>query len=223
MEEALSGMSRKLLEAQEQERARIGRELHDDVTQRLALLALELEQMQHAPAADRVRLEGLRQRTMEVSRDVQALSHELHSPKLEYLGVIPCIKSWCMEFAERQRMDVDFSNGVSSPVPLDIGLCLFRILQEALNNIVKHSGVKHVEVQIAEHGNEIYLTINDSGRGFDVEAARRGRGLGLASMEERVRLVHGNFVIESKPMEGTKIRVRVPFSLESEQPQRVTG
>ncbi|HEX2331147.1 MAG TPA: PAS domain S-box protein [Candidatus Angelobacter sp.] len=215
MQEALAAMSRKLLEAQEQERARIGRELHDDITQRLVLLALELEQMQLSSGADRPRLEELRQRTMEISQDVQALSHELHSPRLEYLGVIPCMKSWCSEFAERQRIEVEFNNEVSSAVPPDIGLCLFRVLQEGIHNALKHSGVKHVAVHIEESGNEICLCIRDSGRGFDVEAARRGNGLGLASMEERVRLVHGKFAIESKPMGGTAISVHVPLSLES--------
>jgi signal transduction histidine kinase len=125
------------------------------------------------------------------------------------------MKSWCSEFAERQRIEVEFNNEVSSAVPPDIGLCLFRVLQEGIHNALKHSGVKHVAVHIEESGNEICLCIRDSGRGFDVEAARRGNGLGLASMEERVRLVHGKFAIESKPMGGTAISVHVPLSLES--------
>ena len=214
MEETLSGMSRKLLESQEQERARIGRELHDDINQRLALLAVELQQIQDDPSELQSRLQKLRKETTEISDDVQALSHELHSSKLEYLGVVAGIKSWCREFSERQKIQIDFASDVTSPLPFEIGLSLFRVLQEALHNALKHSGVKRVEVQLSEHSGDVNLTISDSGKGFDMEATRRGRGLGLTSMEERVRLVNGTIAIESKPMAGTTIRVRIPFEQE---------
>ena len=214
MEEALSDMSRRLIESQEQERARIGRELHDDINQRLAMLSLELEQLQENPSEVQSRVQELRNQTTELSNDVQAMSHDLHSSKLEYLGVVAGIKSWCKEFGERQRVEIDFSNDVHSALPFEIGRSLFRVLQEALHNATKHSGVKRIEVQLREDSGEIHLIIRDSGKGFDVEAALQGKGLGLTSMRERVRLVNGAISVESKPMGGTVIHVRVPFESE---------
>src|SRR6201997_3827689 len=222
MEEALSDMSRKLIESQEQERARIGRELHDDISQRLAMLSLELEQLQENPSEVQSRVQELRNQTTELSNDVQAMSHDLHSSKLEYLGVVAGIKSWCKEFGERQRVEIDFSNDVHSALPFEIGLSLFRVLQEALHNAMKHSGVKRIEVQLREDSGEIHLIIRDSGKGFDVEAALQGKGLGLTSMRERVRLVNGTIAIESKPMGGTRIHVRIPFG-SGEDSMRVAG
>ncbi len=215
MEEAISGMSRRLIHSQEQERARIGRELHDDINQRLAMLSLELEQLQGNPSEVQTRVQDLRNRTTEISNDVQALSHELHSSKLEYLGVVAGIKSWCKEFGQRQRMEIDFRHEVSSALQLEVGLCLFRVLQEALHNAAKYSGVKRIEVHLTEHSNEVHLMVNDQGRGFDIETARQGRGLGLANMQERVKLLNGAISIESKPSGGTSIRVKIP--LRSEQ------
>src|SRR4029077_12028344 len=208
LEEELLGMSQKLIESQEQERTRIGRELHDDINQRLAMLSLELEQLQENPSEIQPRVKELRRQTAEISNDVQALSHDLHSSKLEYLGVVAGMKSWCKEFAERQRMQIDFKSDVPSSVPLQIGLTLFRVLQEALHNVIKHSGARQVEVQLREDSSEIHLIINDSGRGFDPEAAYRGKGLGLTSMRERIRLVNGAISIESKRGGGTTIYVR---------------
>jgi PAS domain S-box-containing protein len=222
MEKAISGMSGKLIKAQEQERARIGRELHDDINQRLAMLAVELEQLKDDPSEVQSRVQELLKQTTEISDDVQALSHELHSSKLEYLGVVAGIKSWCKEFAERQRMEIDFKSDVSSVLPFEVGVGLFRVLQEALHNAVKHSGVKRIEVQITEQADEVHLIVADSGRGFEVEAAMQGKGLGLTSMCERVRLVNGTIAIDSKPMGGTRIHVQVP--LESEHgAQRAAG
>ncbi|HKW33950.1 MAG TPA: PAS domain S-box protein [Candidatus Acidoferrum sp.] len=214
MEEALATMSRKLIEAQEQERIRIGRELHDDINQRLAMLAIGLEQLRNNPLEVRSRLQELWEETTAISSEVQGLSHELHSSKLEYLGVVSGMKSWCKEFSERQKMQIDFRSDVSSPLPFEIGLSLFRVLQEALHNVVKHSGVKRAEVQVAEQPNEVHLIVKDLGSGFDIEAVKRGCGLGLTSMRERVRLVHGAISFESKPGGGTTIRVRVPSKSE---------
>ena len=222
MEEAISGMSRRLIHSQEQERARIGRELHDDINQRLAMLSLELEQLQGNPSEVQTRVQDLRNRTTEISNDVQALSHELHSSKLEYLGVVAGIKSWCKEFGQRQRMEIDFRHEVSSALQLEVGLCLFRVLQEALHNAAKYSGVKRIEVQLTEHSNEVHLMVNDQGRGFDIETARRGRGLGLANMQERVKLLNGAISIESKPSGGTSIRVKIPLRSEQDL-QRAAG
>jgi signal transduction histidine kinase len=221
MEEALSGMSRKLIESQEQERARIGRELHDDINQRLAMLAVELERLPENPSEVSNHVQELRKEIIEISNDVQALSHELHSSKLEYLGVVAGIKSWCKEFGERQRMEIDFKDEVSSTLPLEVGLSLFRVIQEALHNAQKHSDVKRIEVQLREDSGEIHLVVSDLGRGFDLETAMQGRGLGLTSMQERVRLVNGTIAIESKPRHGTSVHVRVP--LQSDHRSELAG
>jgi PAS domain S-box-containing protein len=213
-EQALADMSRKLIAAQEQERTRIARELHDDINQRLAMLAVELEQVQNDPSEIQQRVSELLKQTTEISNDVQALSHDLHSSQLEYLGAVAGMKNWCKEFGERQGMQIDCRQDVRSTLPQEIGLCLFRVLQETLHNAAKHSGVKRTEVQLYEESDEIHLTIRDLGKGFDVEAAKKGRGLGLTSMQERVRLVNGTIEIQSKPMGGTTIHVRVPFGSE---------
>jgi PAS domain S-box-containing protein len=215
-EEALSGMTRKLIEAQEQERARIGRELHDDINQRLAMVAVEIEQLQNDRSEVQERLQKIRKELVSISDDVQALSHELHSSKLDYLGVVAGIRSWCKEFGEHHGMNINFRADIASPISSEISLTLFRILQEAIHNAVKHSGVKQAEVHLSEHSNEIHLTIRDFGKGFEIDAAKQGRGLGLVSMEERVRLVNGTIAIESRPMGGTSIRIEIPF-----RPERI--
>jgi len=132
------------------------------------------------------------------------------------------MKGWCKEFGARQGMQIDCRHAVRSTVPTEIGLCLFRVLQEALHNGAKHSGVKRIEVQLHEESDEIHLIVSDSGKGFDIQAARQGKGLGLTSMRERVRLVNGTIAIESKPMAGTTIHVRVPFKSEN-RAQRAAG
>ena len=210
-ENTIGEMTRKLIESQEQERARIGRELHDDINQRLAMLAIQLEQLRDNPSEVPSRAQDLWKQTMEIAGDVQALSHELHSSKLQYLGVIGGMQSWCREFAERQKMEIDFNSDVQSILPFEVGLSLFRVLQEALHNAVKHSGVRRVDVQIQEDCGEIHLMVADRGKGFNVEEALQGRGLGLTSMRERIRLVNGTITIDAKPMGGTSIHVRVPL------------
>jgi PAS domain S-box-containing protein len=210
-EQAMADMQRKLIEAQEQERTRIGRELHDDVTQRLAFLAVELQQLQDSPSEVQSRVEKLREETSEILSDVEALSHELHSSKLQYLGVVAGIRGWCNEFAQRQNLEIDFRSDVATVPPFEIGVCLFRVLQEALHNAVKYSGVKHFEVRLIEQSNQVHLIVRDSGKGFDTESAMQGPGLGLTTMRERVRLVNGTIAIESKPMGGTTIVIRVPL------------
>ena len=121
------------------------------------------------------------------------------------------MKSWCEEFGERQRMQIDWRHDVRSTLPTEIGLCLFRVLQEALHNAAKHSGVKRTEVQLREDSGEIHLIVHDSGSGFDGETVKRGKGLGLTSMRERIRLVNGTIDIQSKLMSGTTIHARVPL------------
>ena len=171
-EEALAGMTRKLIEAQEHERARIGRELHDDINQRVAMLALELENMKHNPVEIEQRMPELLKQTNEISTEVQALSHELHPSKLEYLGIVAGIRSWCREFGDRQGFAIDYQTDVARTIPPEVGVTLFRILQEALHNAVKHSGVKRIEVQLLEQPNGVHLTISDAGKGFDIQQGR---------------------------------------------------
>ena len=220
-EEALSGMSRRLIEAQEQERARIARELHDDMGQRLALLANELEQLQHKlpdPGHEiGSRIRELQQKTFQIAADVQSMSHELHSSKLEYLGIAAAMRGFCQEFGGQHKVKIEFkSHQVPSSLPSDISLCLFRVLQEALRNSLKHSGATQFKAELWGTPDEIHLAVSDSGSGFDTEAARESRGLGLISMQERLKLMKGTCVIESQPMRGTTIHVCVPLSSESD-------
>jgi len=216
-EEALSGMNRRLMEAQEQERTRIARELHDDINQRLALLAVQLGLIQQSPFLEgseaSSRMNELRQEVSEISIDLQALSHRLHSSKLEYLGAVAAMKSWCQEFGERQKMEIEFNSiDVPGPLPNDLSLCLFRVLQEAMHNASKYSGVKHIEVELRGSQGEIHLLIKDLGAGFDVEKATKGPGIGLSSMRERVKMVNGAISIASQPKGGTTVHVRVPLA-----------
>jgi signal transduction histidine kinase len=215
-DEALSGMSRKLIEAHEQERTRIARELHDDVVQRLALLSLELEGVQEdvpdAASELRTRIGALGNQTTQIVDDVQQLSHELHSSKVESLGIVVATKNFCKEFGERQKAEIDFqSHDLPAFLPTDLSLSLFRVVQEALRNAAKHSGVKRFEVRLWGSTGEIQLTIGDRGAGFDTEAAIKSTGLGLTSMQERLRLVHGELSIKSQPKGGTLIHARIPF------------
>jgi len=218
-EEALRAANRKLIQAQEEERSRIGRELHDDINQRLALLSVEMEELRNHPTETASRVQQLLRKTMEISFDVQALSHELHSSKLEYLGVVKGLQGWCREVAQRQKLKIDFASEVSSDLPQEIGICFFRVLQEALHNAAKYSGAKRIEVQLREHSNEVHLVIHDSGIGFDVEAAMQGNGLGLTSMQERIRLVNGTITIQSRPGAGTTIHACVPFGAKHDSQQ----
>jgi PAS domain S-box-containing protein len=214
-EAALSSVSRRLIEAQEQERTRIARDLHDDINQRLALLSIELgqikQQLKNAAPQASSRIEAAAERTVELAKDVHAISHRLHSSQLEYLGVTAAAASFCGELSKQQNVKIDFAHSdIPRTVPHEVSLCLFRVLQEALQNAVKYSGVKSFSVQLHGTPDEIHLTVRDSGTGFDAEAAMNGRGLGLVSMRERVTLVKGTIAIASKPMGGTEISVRVP-------------
>jgi signal transduction histidine kinase len=216
-EAALARVSRKLIEAQEQERVRIARELHDDIGQRLALLTIELEQLrQNSPdlrAEVHSRIDKLHNQTAEIASDVQSMSHDLHSSKLEYLGIVTAMTGFCKKLSEQQKVEIEFAHDdIPSKVPEEISLCLFRVLQEALQNAVKHSGVRHFDVKLRYASDMINLTVRDSGRGFDVEGAMHATGLGLVSMAERLKLVDGQFSIASKAKGGTTIHARVPLS-----------
>ena len=211
---ALASVSGKLIEAQEQERRRIARELHDDISQRLALLAIELAQLQKSPSTSselRESIRKLQQQTSEIAADIQSLSHHLHSSRLEYLGLAAALRGFCQEFGGQQKVEVDVETGdLPRALSSDISLCFFRVLQQALHNAAKHSGVRQFEVRLWRTSDEIHMTVSDSGVGFDVEAAKTGRGLGLISMQERLKLLNGTLSIESRVGHGTTIHASVP-------------
>jgi PAS domain S-box-containing protein len=213
-QEALEKIGGKLIEAQEEERTRIARELHDDICQRLALLSMELEQVNRGSNSGRSpKLEEIRRHCAEIAGDVQALSHKLHSSKLEYLGLAAAIRSFCREFSQQHDVSVEFADeNVPNFLPRDISLSLFRVTQEALQNALKHSGIGQFSVVLRGSAKEIQLEVSDRGAGFDVEGAKLDRGLGLVSMQERAHLVHGTFTIESSENGGTRILVRVPLA-----------
>ena len=209
---ALASLSHRLIDAQERERLRISRELHDDIGQRVALLTIELQQLLEDPSEARG-VDELRQQAAEIGADIQSLSHELHSAKLQILGIAAAAKSFCQEFETQQKVQIDLrTDDLPAVLPPDISLCFFRILQESLRNAAKHSSVRHFEVRLWGTSSEIHLTVSDSGVGFDREAAKASPGLGLISMEERLRMLNGTFSIESRPQHGTTIHARVPFS-----------
>jgi PAS domain S-box-containing protein len=214
-EESLTTIGRRLIQAQEEERSRIARELHDDINQRISLLAIDLGQWEQNgfDSLEEVKsqIHSVRERISQLGRDVQAISHRLHSSKLEYLGLIAAARSFCRELSEQQQVEIHFSHkDLPSTVPKDASLCLFRVLQESLQNALKYSGVRYFEVELTGTAEHIHLTVNDSGVGFDPEVALTGTGLGLISMQERVHLVKGNFSINSRPLRGTTIEARVP-------------
>ncbi len=215
---ALAGVSGKLIEAQEQERRRIARELHDDIGQRLALLSIELAQLRQSysnPSEFPGRIDQLQTQTSEIATDVQSLSHELHSSRLQYLGLAAALRGFCEEFSRQQKVQVDFNtHDLPSHLSPEISLCFFRVLQEALHNAAKHSGVRDFEVRLWGAPDEINLTIRDKGMGFDVEATKSSRGLGLISMQERLKLLNGTLSIESQLRHGTTIHAGVPHRSE---------
>jgi signal transduction histidine kinase len=203
-----------LIQAQEQERTRIARELHDDINQRIAMLAIDLSNLSSGLPADvESRLEKVQQRILDIGKEVQAISHRLHSSKLEYLGLVPACRGFCRELAERHTVTIDFNaEGVPRELPPDISLTLLRVMQESLQNAIKHSGSKEFNVQLRGLSTEIHLAVRDRGTGFDANAALHGHGLGLISMRERVNSLNGTIFIASKAMSGTEINVRVPLA-----------
>jgi len=211
---ALSTVSQRLIEAQENERAHIARELHDDVNQRLALLSARLGRLVHtipeSAAHERQQLEQAREDVGELLRELQTLSHRLHPPRLEYLGLVEASAAMCREISRQHDLEVSF-HGETVPPHLSkrVALCLYRVLQEALQNAIKHSGTARIDVMVRGGSDHVELTIEDFGVGLDVKAAE-GTGLGLASMKERLKAVKGQLHIRSQPRRGTSIEVRVP-------------
>jgi signal transduction histidine kinase len=229
-QKALSG---RLISAQEQERRRIARELHDNISQMLGLMSTEIEQANlnsdGSFDAMKRRLENLNKHCLEIVREVHSLSHQLHSSKLEYLGVAIAIRGFCNEFSETHGLSVEFTGkNVPGHLPKDVALCLFRITQEALSNARKYSGTRNFTVELSGTANAVRLAVRDWGVGFDVEQVRRAGGLGVVSMEERVDLVGGSLSIQSRPGAGTTILALVPLaagsshSLEERSSQEAT-
>jgi PAS domain S-box-containing protein len=217
-QDALTNLSGRLIEAQEKERTRIARDLHDDICQRLAVLSMELDQANRngAPPSTREKLEKIRENCAEIASDVQALSHQLHSSKLDYLGTVAALRALCEEFVIRHQADIQFhAENVPSDVSKEISLCLFRVTQEALHNAIKYSGTRQAAASLIGTVDGVELVVRDAGTGFDVDQAKRNCGLGLVSMQERVHLVHGRLDIESRPGAGTKIRAVIPIPQEN--------
>jgi len=214
-EEALSRVSQSLIEAQEEERTRVARELHDDIVQRTVALTYQLDSViEGLPAGKgRDQVREVQGRLSQLCVDMQALSRRLHSPSLDLLGLESVAADFCAELAERQRAQIDFdSSDVPKVLPSAISLCLYRVLQESLQNAVKHSGSLSFQVTLQGNIDEIRLTVRDWGKGFDLEDGIKSHGLGLTSMRERLKLVDGLISIQSKPQQGTTIDARVPIA-----------
>lgn len=217
-------MSGQLIRAREDECARIARELHDDVNQRIALVSIDLQQLGQkldTPDALRQQLAGVLNQITETSNEIHRMSRDLHPSKLVHLGLVRTLESLFDELRQRHGLKIEFVNG-NLPVVMsqDISLCLYRIVQECLNNVIKHSGAKACEVDLFRRRDEIRLRVSDSGRGFDVEAPSTNKGLGLISMRERLRLVGGSISIDSRLSLGTQIDARVPLAPEGLEYER---
>jgi signal transduction histidine kinase len=216
-QEALRMVSRRLIEAQEEERARLARELHDDINQRLALVAMRLDHARREPADEarlREEMGGAARQIASLATDVQSLSHRLHSSTLEIIGLERAAAALCRELSAQHDLTIDFHcECIIRQMPVEISLCLFRVLQEALQNAAKHSGSAQFDVSLRSGDAGVELTIRDSGTGFDLEESRRRRGLGLTSMNERVKLAGGELSIDSAPGRGTLVCARVPFKV----------
>jgi signal transduction histidine kinase len=214
----LSGM---LINAEENERHRIASELHDDFSQRLAVLALGLENVDEAVPGSftdlHKQLGELLQSTSELGADLHTLSHRLHSSTLESLGLVPAVDALCKEFTAQQCIQVDFaSDEIPRSLHPDTALCVFRIVQEGLRNMKKHSGAVEALVDLSQRGNRLVVTVRDEGCGFDLKDRHRDTGIGIRSMEERARLLGGEFQIHSSLGKGTTLQAWVPLRLGSE-------
>jgi PAS domain S-box-containing protein len=218
--EALSHLSGQLIAVQEEERSRIAREIHDDYQQRLAVIAFNINSLaatlQKTGTGDETnqatQLSDLAEMVQALGIDLHSLSHRLHPSILENLGLVATVESFCEEFSIQQKIDVSFtSQNVPRPMPADISLCLYRVVQEALRNVKKHSGSKSAEVRLEGLGNCIHLAVFDQGNGFVVSPSSKS-GIGIRSMEERLRLVGGSLRVSSTPGNGTKLDAYVPLT-----------
>jgi PAS domain S-box-containing protein len=223
-EASLEELSGRLITAQEEERTRIARELHDDFSQRLALLGIGLGRLwkkrPESEEEERVLVRELWSQTKEITSDVHRLSHQLHSSKLQHVGLAPALLGLCEEMSEKYGIHVEFSeHGVPPTIPKDVSLCLFRIAQEALSNVVKHSRAQQAQAELWGTKNEIFLRIVDTGLGFDPALRDGDAGIGLIGMRERLRLVGGTLSVLSAPMRGTEIFAQVPVPISASEAQ----
>lgn len=215
VEQALRQLGGRLITAQEEERARLSRELHDDLSQRMARLLIRLERYRQgigemAPKS-RQQLDVIVEMASEVSASLRDLSHMLHPATLATLGLVTSISVFCRVFSEQHNLGVKFEfSDIPKDTPESVNLCLFRVVQEALANVAKHSSAREAQVTLRAARDRVDLCIEDSGVGFDTMSPRGAVTLGLTSMRERVRMVGGQFSIESQPSHGTRILVQVP-------------
>ena len=216
-EAALRDLSSRLINAQEEERRRVARELHDDLNQRMALLSIELQQLEQSEnSADlHCRVESLKTQAQEISADIHQLSYRLHPSQLDHLGLAAAVKSLCDDLSAKRKLQVELQQkGLTANLTKDVTLCVFRIAQEALRNCVRHSGATTARVILEITDEEIRLSVSDDGCGFEVDSEAMKKGLGFTSMRERLRIVGGEMQVRSQPMHGTVIEVCVPQTLE---------
>jgi signal transduction histidine kinase len=226
-EEAAHELSGRLIGAQEAERSRLARELHDDVTQRLALLAIDAgrEERKSAGTGAGSAMRTMREGLVRLSEDVHALSYRLHPAILEDLGLVEALKTECERLSRSCSIRMEArSEAIPDKLPHDISLCLFRVAQEALRNIARHAEAGGVEVRLAPRDGGLELSVHDDGRGFEPAQDRSRGSLGHASMRQRVLLLGGRLDIDSRPGRGTTIRAWVPLKGERrESPARAAG
>lgn len=212
----LRRLTGRLLQAHEDESRRIARELHDDLGQGLALLTVELDLLRQNPPESSgglgARIQELVAQVRQLSSSVHDLSHQLHPSKLEQLGLVAAISGLCRELTVSQGLAISFKDGTPpSAIPTDVAVSLYRIVQEALRNTVKHSGAQHAEVDLSASADAIVLRVFDDGVGFDPKLIQGKGGLGLVSIRERVLHLGGEIAIESQPSRGTRLEIRVPL------------
>jgi two-component system, NarL family, sensor kinase len=214
--EGLRKLAAKLLHAQEEERRRIAREMHDDWTQRLALLGIDIAKLEKnlgAPETALPLLRTMQEQLVGLSEDMHALSRQLHPSILDDLGLIEALRSECAGFSRREGIAVVYRpEAVPITLPKDVALCVYRVAQEALRNLAKHAAVDEAWVSLIDTGSEVLLRIQDKGVGFDPAAVRSEPRLGLSSMEERARLIQATLSVTSAPGQGTTVEVRVPLA-----------
>jgi two-component system sensor histidine kinase UhpB len=209
----IQNLAGRLITAQESERARIARHLHDDVNQRLAAISIELSALRQRFAATPELLEEVSQLqglTFSLVDQVRDLSHELHPAVLQHVGLVPALRRGCEEFGGQHGIPINLDVAEVGTLSPDAALCLYRVAQEALRNVAAHAGARRVEVSLLPVRGGVELRIADDGKGFDLEDARRRGGLGLIDIDERVRLVGGRFRIVTQPQHGTVLIARVP-------------
>ena len=213
-EEALEDLAGRLIHAQEEERSRIGRELHDHISQTLGVLTIKIDQLRaHGEITPGIgeALDELRRATCEITDDVHRLSHRLHSSTLDYLGLVPALQKLVAEFAERHDIATTLTHAsVPASLPSEVALCLFRVAEESLANIAKHSQARSATIQVTGAPDGIHFRVEDAGAGFDMTTFASKAGLGFVSMQERLRLLHGTLHVDSAPSRGTTIVAWVP-------------